>query len=133
MLTIGEVASRTGLRPSAIRYYEEQGLVPAAIRKRGKRIYDASVLHRLALIELAKAAGFTLREIRDLLADVGLHRPASASWRRLADLKHADLDEQISRAARMKDVLSMLTRCTCETLTDCGRALNSARLQPPRE
>lgn len=130
MLTIGDVASRAGLRPSAIRFYEEQRLVPAAHRKGGKRIYDASVLDRLALIELAKAAGFTLQEIRDLLADVGLRRPASASWRKLADAKRADLDEQISRVAMMKDVLSMLARCTCATLTDCGRALNAARLQP---
>ena len=128
MLTIGDVAARAGLRPSAIRYYEEQGLVPEVHRKGAKRIYDASILDRLALIELAKAAGFRLEEIRSLLADTGQRRPASI-WRKLAGAKRADLDEQILRVAAMKDVLSMLTRCTCTTLADCGRALNAARSQ----
>ena len=58
MLTIGAVAARTGLRASAIRYYESRGLLPVASRAAGKRVYDASVLARLAVIRLAKTAGF---------------------------------------------------------------------------
>jgi MerR family redox-sensitive transcriptional activator SoxR len=127
MLTIGEVASRAGLRPSAIRYYEELGLLPAPPRKAGKRIYDAAVLDRLALIDLAKAAGFSLDEIRALLSDLHLPRPASASWRKRADAKHAELDEQITKATRMQQVLSMLTGCQCATLADCGRVVNAVR------
>ena len=67
MLTIGQVASRTGLRASAIRYYESRGLLPKASRIGGKRVYEGLVLERLAIIELAKTAGFHLDEIRATL------------------------------------------------------------------
>ncbi len=60
MLTIGQVALKAGLRASAIRYYEAQGLLPPAPRHGGKRVYDASILVRLSAIDLAKTAGFTL-------------------------------------------------------------------------
>ncbi len=106
MLTIGQVASRAGLRASAVRYYEAQGLLPAASRRGGKRVYDASILERLAVIALAKMAGFEVHEIRDL-------------------------DEQISRLARMKDVLAKLRGCRCATLEECGRAFNRARSKHP--
>ena len=64
VLTIGEVARRAGVRASAIRYYEEAGLLPAPERVGGKRRYDEGILRRLAIIGGAKRAGFTLREIR---------------------------------------------------------------------
>src|SRR5262245_30293994 len=91
MLTIGAVALRAGLRPSAVRYYEEVGLVPPPRRRGGQRIYDACVLDRLALIELAKGAGFSLRETRDLIAAVAEHRSAAASWQAMARAKLAEL------------------------------------------
>jgi MerR family redox-sensitive transcriptional activator SoxR len=131
VLTIGKVATRAGLRASAIRYYEEEGLVPTADRKGGKRVYDESVLDRLALIELAKSAGFTIRETRELLAVFGRRRTAAASWNKLAQAKLAELDEQIARASKMKALLSMLIRCECPALDDCGRALNAGRPTPP--
>jgi len=132
MLTIGEVAVRAGLRPSAIRYYEEKGLVPAPCRRGGKRIYDASVLDRLALVELAKSAGFSLRETRDLLAGVASQQPAAMSWKRVAAAKLQDLDNEMRRVRRMKRLLSSLARCDCPTLGACGRAFRShrARHQP---
>src|SRR5688572_16028178 len=131
MLTIGEVASRARLRASGVRYYEAQGLIATAQRKGGKRIYDASVLDRLAVIELAKRAGFSLQEIRELITDVGRRAPPSI-WRKLAKSKRADLDQQIAMLISMKEILSRLTRCTCATLADCGRAFNAARSpQPP--
>lgn len=125
MLTIGEVASRAGLRASAIRYYEAQGLIAAAQRRGGKRVYDASIVDTLAVIELAKRAGFSLQEIRDVLAEVGQRAPAS-TWRTLAEAKRADLDEQISKLIAMKALLSRMADCTCATVTDCGRAFNAA-------
>lgn len=127
MLTIGKVATMAGLRTSAIRYYEEEGLVPPAHRHGGKRIYNESVLDRLALIELAKHAGFTIREIRNLLAGMDQKQPASARWAKLAQAKLADLDQQMLRASRMKDLLSTLIRCDCPTMDDCGRVLNASR------
>ena len=128
MLTIGQVAARAGLRASAIRYYEAQGLLPAASRQGGKRIYDASIFDRLAVIALARMAGFEIHEIRDVLSRVGDGQPAP-TWRTLGETKRVALDEQILRLARMKDVLAKLDGCRCETLEECGRAFN--RVRPP--
>ena len=66
-LGIGEVARRAGIATSALRYYESEGLIPLAERRGGRRVYDASILLRLTLIELAKNAGFTIAEIKRLL------------------------------------------------------------------
>ena len=65
-LTIGEVADRTGVAASALRYYEREGLIPKARRRGGKRVWLEDVVDRLALIGLAKSAGFTVSEIRTL-------------------------------------------------------------------
>ena len=124
MLTIGEVAARAGLRASAVRYYEAQGLLPAVSRRGGRRIYDASIVDRLGVIALAKMAGFEIREIRDTLSRVGDSQPAPA-WKRLGETKRIALDEQIARLTRMKDALAKLDGCRCDTLEQCGRAFNS--------
>jgi len=129
VLTIGEVAARTGVRASALRYYEAAGLVPAPRRRGGKRVYDPAVLDRLAVIELAKAAGFTLRETRSLLTGLGRRRPAARAWQRLARDKVAELDRRIAEASRMKAMLGVLVACDCPTLGDCGRALRRWRRQ----
>src|SRR5262245_49520238 len=102
MFTIGQVASRAGLRASAIRCYEAQGLLPTTSREGGKRIYHASIIDRLAVIELAKSAGFELDEIRAILASVGEGQPAP-NWRKLIPAKSIEIDAQIRRLARMKD------------------------------
>jgi DNA-binding transcriptional MerR regulator len=127
-MTIGQVGAKAGLRVSAIRYYEEQGLLPRASRQGGRRIYDASILDRLAVIALAKMAGFELREIRTILSTG--EKPAPI-WRKLAQAKRAEIDRQMSTLARMKDVLARLGDCTCSTPDECGRAFNAARSQPP--
>ena len=125
MLTIGQVASRAGLRPSAIRYYETQGVLPKAPRIGGRRIYDASVLRRLAMIHLAKSAGFGLAEIRALIATADTHGPRP-TWRLLARAKRVELDRQMDELARRKEVLARLTDCCCETLDECGRHSHAA-------
>jgi MerR family transcriptional regulator, redox-sensitive transcriptional activator SoxR len=126
MLTIGQVAARAGLRASAVRYYEVLGLLPAAARRGGKRIYDPSIVDRLGVIALAKVAGFELREIRETLSKVGDSQPAP-TWKRLGETKRVALDQQIARLTRMKDALAKLDGCRCDTLEGCGRAFNSAR------
>jgi MerR family transcriptional regulator, redox-sensitive transcriptional activator SoxR len=78
-MTIGAVAARSGLRASAIRYYEAQGLLPAAPREHGRRIYDTSVFERLAVIGLAKAAGFDLSEIKAVVSTPRANEPAGRS------------------------------------------------------
>ncbi len=124
MLTIGQVALKAGLRASAIRYYEEQGLLPPPPRRGGKRVYDASILVRLSAIELAKTAGFTLREIHTLVASND-ERPGRA-WKRLTGAKRVELDREMARLALMRTVLEKLDGCSCSTLEDCGRIFEIA-------
>jgi MerR family redox-sensitive transcriptional activator SoxR len=134
MLTIGQVASRTGLRVSAIRYYEERGLLPKASRASGKRVYDASVLKRLAVIRLAKAAGFSLDDIRATIASLGENRPAPR-WQSLVSARRAEVDEEMKRLTVTKYVLARMHACSCGTLDECGRvfldALSKRRPLPP--
>lgn len=126
MLTIGEVASRAGLSASAIRYYESQGLLPPAHRVGGRRVYQSSVLERLAVIALAKTAGFDLEEIRAVLSNVGTAQPAT-TWKTLAPGKRGEIHKEMRRLALMKHVLERLSACTCASLDECGLVFNEAR------
>ena len=123
LLTISEVASRTGLAPSALRYYEREGLIPPAPKEGGRRVYEPDILDRIAVIKLAKEAGMTIAETKNLLGPIGRGRPAAQTWQKMTRDKLAEIDEQIARLERMKSVLAMLTGCECPTLEDCGRAL----------
>ena len=124
-LTIGEVARRGGLRPSAIRYYESAGVLPAPRRASGQRRYDASVLQRLAVVQLAQEAGFTVEEIRSLFFDFDADTPASERWQALATQKLAEVEALIARAQGMKRLLEDgLLRCRCPSLDECGRLIS---------
>ena len=124
MLTIGQVAARTGLRASAIRYYEELGLLPKTIRQSGRRVYDASVFDRLAVIDLAKTAGFELRDIK-LMVAAG-DRPASA-WQSLGKRRRAQIDQDMKRLRLMKQIVSEIDRCSCATQSQCARQFAAAK------
>ena len=87
LLTISEVARCAGVRASAIRYYEEAGLLPEPERIGGKRRYEEGILRRLALIGGAKRAGFTLGEIRTLLHGFPAGTGAAQRWQALASEK----------------------------------------------
>jgi MerR family redox-sensitive transcriptional activator SoxR len=117
-MTIGEVAKRTGLRPSAIRYYERVGLLPKPARTSGQRRYDNRILARLAVLTRAKNCGFTLDEVRQLFNYPG--RPAER-WQRVARQKVAELDALIERIQGMKDLI--VRHCQCADLDECGRRL----------
>jgi MerR family redox-sensitive transcriptional activator SoxR len=121
-MTIGEVAKRAGLRTSAIRFYERAGLLPPPVRASGQRRYEAPVLDRLAVLERAKACGFTLAEIAVLFNGEGRH---SEKWQRLADRKLAELDAAIERISEMKELLQK--RCECLTATECGHRIRQRR------
>lgn len=120
-LTIGDVARRTGLRTSALRYYETAGLLQPVPRAHGRRMYDASVFESLALIRLAQEAGFTVSEVRRLLSGFDRATPASTRWRSLAQRKLEEINERIERAERMRDLLARLLECRCDTLGQCVR------------
>lgn len=124
-MTIGEVARRAGVRPSAVRYYERVGLLPRPLRRSGRRDYGPEVLANLAVVLFARETGFTIAETAQLLRGFPPRTPASARWTKLAERKTAELDALIVRAQTMKALLQRIERCQCESLAECGR-----RLQP---
>jgi len=123
MLAIGEVARRTGLAPSALRYYERLGLLPAPPRDAGRRRYDEAILLRLRVIAFARDCGFSLREIAQLFAG----RPYSATLRALATRKLADVAQAIERHRAMQGLLRSALQCECLTLEQCARRLDAPR------
>src|SRR4051812_21636405 len=120
-LTISQVARQVGLRPSAIRYYEEIGILPPARRASGQRRYDRSTVRRLAVVRRAQEAGFSLEEIRLLVLGAGRASPLSARWQNAADSKIAELDARIALIREMRELLLTIRGgCRCETVEECG-------------
>jgi MerR family redox-sensitive transcriptional activator SoxR len=122
LLPIGVVAARSGMAPSALRYYEDQGLLPAADRTPGgARRYPRSVLRRLAVIRAARNVGLSLSEIRAALATLPDDRPATAQeWAQLSSGWRDRLDEQITALAELRDGLSSCIGCGCLSLARCA-------------
>lgn len=118
-LTIGEVGRRSGLRTSALRYYEDAGILPPPRRVNGRRIYGAEVLRVLDVLKFAQRAGFTLDEIRTLFHGFGAETPLNERWEALAHAKLRELDELIGRAQRMKEALQSGLACGCVRVEDC--------------
>lgn len=115
-LSIGEVARRAGVRPTTLRYYEDVGLLPPPERVSGQRRYDGSVVSRLQVIGLCKAAGFSLDEIKVLFADDAPGRPVSKA---LAQAKLADIDAQMATLIRARSIIEWGMRCTCPSIDTC--------------
>lgn len=116
LLPIGELARRTGVATSALRYYERIGLLAPAERAGGRRRYAPSAAERVALIRLYQDAGFTLAEIRMMVATVSRGRHA---WRGLAERKIAELEARIAEAERAKDLIEHGLDCPHEDLLAC--------------
>ena len=117
-MRIGEVAREAGLRVSAIRYYEEIGLLPEAARESGQRVFDRSVLRRLSLIDVSQRAGLTLDEIKDLM-DAGTD-PVSERIQKIAQRKLPEVEALIHRAEAMRDWLEAARECRCASIDECG-------------
>jgi DNA-binding transcriptional MerR regulator len=107
LLTIGDLARRAGVSASALRYYEEVGLLPPPARISGQRRYPESAAAAVAVILLLRDAGFTLAEQRALMAP----RDGTADWREIARRKLAELDERIARAQAAREAISHGLRC----------------------
>jgi MerR family redox-sensitive transcriptional activator SoxR len=122
-MTIGEVAARAGVNTSHIRYYERVGVLPKADRVSGQRRYDEQVLRRLAVIDVAQRAGFTLGEIREL--NEGSRLPE------LAERKLPDIETLIARAEAVRAWLEVATTCECGTVDVCD-LFTDPGLAPPR-
>jgi MerR family redox-sensitive transcriptional activator SoxR len=126
-MKIGELARVTGLRPSAIRYYERLGLLPAPDRVSGQRRYPSDAHNRLLLVRFASDMDFTLAEIKLFLAGLREVSPIGPRWQKLANRKIKEIDASMKRAARLKTLLEHLLRCRCASLAVCVQRL---RLSP---
>jgi MerR family redox-sensitive transcriptional activator SoxR len=121
MLAIGEVAGRSGMAPSALRYYEDQGLISATRTAGGARRYPRSVLRRLALIRAGRNVGLSLPEIRSALDSLPADRPPTVTdWARLSSGWRDRLDEQIAALTQLRDGLSSCIGCGCLSLEKCA-------------
>jgi DNA-binding transcriptional MerR regulator len=134
LLTIGELARRAGVATSALRYYEELGLLPAPARISGQRRYPESAVALVGNILLLRDVGFSLAEQKALMAS---RTVAPDDWRQLAERKLAELDEQIAKAQAAREALDHGLRCPHEDVRQCPNfaGLVAARLagQPLHE
>jgi MerR family redox-sensitive transcriptional activator SoxR len=119
LLGIGEVARASGKAASAIRYYEEIGLLPPPLRLGGRRRYRPDVVRALAVIETAQRAGLTLDEIRLLLQASRDNGAPANRLREVAERKLPELTALIERAELVRGWLEAAARCDCPTLDDC--------------
>ena len=119
-LTIGEVARRAGVAPSAIRYYESIGLLPVPDRLHGQRRYDQDVLGRIAFVGVAQSAGFKLEEIKELLRGVDDADGLGDQMRALSTRKLGEVEEMLARANAMKGWLQVANTCDCVTPAECS-------------
>jgi MerR family transcriptional regulator, redox-sensitive transcriptional activator SoxR len=118
-LNIGELARQVGIQPSAIRYYEEIGLMPPSPRIGGWRSYESSMVDRLQIIHIAREMGFSIEEIRTLLDGFPQATTPSERWRNLAEDKLPQITDIIARATALKDLLEAGLNCTCEDIELC--------------
>lgn len=124
-LAISHVARVFGLRTSAIRYYEQIGILPPPIRQSGRRRYEKNVLFRLAVVQRARESGFTLEEIRELFFGF---RPATRPpkrWHQLSERKIAELQIRMKQLKQMERLLKQMQGCRCNALDECGEKLLS--------
>jgi MerR family redox-sensitive transcriptional activator SoxR len=130
-MTIGELAALSNLKPSAIRFYEKTGLLPAPARKNGRRVYSSEAANRLTLIGFAKDTGFSLPEIKLLLHGFPSTTTAGDRWRKLATSKIGQLEASIAKARAIQGMLRSIMKCRCVTMDQCARGLAACLKTPP--
>ncbi len=118
-MTIGEVARRSDVRPSALRYYESAGILPTPERVNGRRRYEGGVLEVLAVVRFARRAGFSIAEIRTFLHGFPEGTPPSERWRWPAHQKLPEIEALIERALGTKRLLERGLTCECVRVEDC--------------
>ena len=118
-LSIGELARRAAKAPSAIRYYEEIGLLPEPTRVSGRRRYGEESVRTLAVVDTAQRAGLSLDEIKALLAAEPGRPEAVEALRSIAEQKLPEIEALIARAELVRAWLDAARRCECPSLDDC--------------
>jgi MerR family transcriptional regulator, redox-sensitive transcriptional activator SoxR len=120
-LTIGQVAERSGVPHTALRFYEESGLITATRTAGNQRRYPRAVLRRLAFIRTAQRVGLSLDQIREALSTLPNGRPPTKSdWSRLSRSWRAELDTRIDALQRLRDRLTSCIGCGCLSLRSCA-------------
>ena len=120
-LTVSEVAARSGFAPSALRFYEREGLIQATRTAGNQRRYERGVLRRLAFIRAARNVGLTLEEVAAALATLPDGRtPTKADWTRLSRGWRTRLDTQIAALEKLRDGLDSCIGCGCLSLKRCA-------------
>lgn len=123
LLTIGELARRTGVAPSALRYYEQRGLITSERTGAAHRRFRRPVIRRVAFIVFAQRIGLTLEEIRRELSKLPADRaPRRADWARLSATWNARIDARIAELERLKEGLADCIGCGCLSLDRCRLA-----------
>ena len=124
-MLIGEVARRSGLTASTLRYYERAGLLPAPARAAKRRQYEPRVMGRIRIIQVARDAGFTISETRAFLSGFPGSTIPSARWQKLAERKLQELDLRITQVVKMKKLLQSSFHCGCRTIEECERLMTA--------
>ena len=120
-LTIGDLADRTGLAVSAIRFYETHGILHPVRNAGGHRRYGRADIRRLSFVMIAQSMGFGLSEIADHMADLPAHRaPSKADWTRISEEFRAKIDSRITLLQSMRDRLDGCIGCGCLSLETCA-------------
>jgi MerR family redox-sensitive transcriptional activator SoxR len=130
MLTIGDLASRVGVATSALRYWEDIGLLPPPARVGGQRRYPESAVAMVGAILLLRETGFSLAELTALVASRGT---APGEWHQLARRKLAELDAQIAKARAAREAISHGLQCPHDDIFDCPtfQAVVAHRINAP--
>jgi MerR family transcriptional regulator, redox-sensitive transcriptional activator SoxR len=119
-LTIGQVAHRSGVAVSALRFYEDQGLISSSRTSGNQRRYRRDVLRRVAFVRAAQRVGIPLRSIKEALDQLGESRtPTRRDWARLSAAWHRDLDDRIAHLEALRDRLTECIGCGCLSLDRC--------------
>jgi MerR family redox-sensitive transcriptional activator SoxR len=119
-LTIGEVAARSGVAPSALRFYERRGLIASTRTDGNQRRYDRAVLRRLAFIQAGRSAGVSLERIGGALGTLPRNRtPSRRDWERLSNRWRDDLDARIETLQALRDRLTTCIGCGCLSIDRC--------------
>ncbi len=120
-LTIGELASRSGVSQSALRFYEAEGLISSRRSDGNHRRYSVATLRRVALIQAAKAAGIPLADLHGALALLPENKtPTKRDWERLSRSWRATIEERITTLEAVRDRLTTCIGCGCLSLKTCG-------------
>ncbi len=123
LLSIGEVAKRSGLKLTALRFYEQRGLISSQRNTGNQRRYQRDVLRRLAVIQAAQKVGFTLAESADMLAPLPHDAaPDAGEWAELSRSWRPMLDDRIATLERLRDQLDACIGCGCLSLALCAMA-----------